>query len=119
MTHTNNLQPDPGSAVEHSKKPDLGRRGSVLHVDCIQCTAREIACDTCVVTVLLGPPSEMDLDADDQAALAALASSGLVPPLQLVRSVPSHDPGVEDGQVSEDGQFSDGWDEPADWDAGR
>jgi len=38
-----------------------------------------------VITVLLGPPNAaIDLDYDEQAALAALADSGLVPPLRLV-----------------------------------
>lgn len=56
-----------------------------LHVDCDSCRARGPTCADCVITVLLGPPSEaVDLDADEQAALAALADSGLVPPLRLV-----------------------------------
>jgi hypothetical protein len=62
-------------------------RGSdgTLHVDCGTCAARGPACDDCVVSVLLGPPGvSIDLDASDQAALAALADSGLVPPLRLI-----------------------------------
>lgn len=46
-----------------------------------------------MVTVLLGaPPEGVDLDADERAALAALADSGLVPPLRLV-------PGARRGQA--------------------
>lgn len=56
---------------------------SVL-VDCDTCLVRGLACHDCVVTVLLGPPPELSFDADEQAALAVLADSGLVPPLRLV-----------------------------------
>lgn len=67
-----------------------------VHVDCDDCVARGPACGDCVVTVLLGAPRHgVDLDADDQQALAELARVGLVPPLRLlpgarrVRSVQS------------------------------
>ena len=57
----------------------------VLHVDCDTCVARGIACSDCVVTVLLGTSGGVvDLDTDEQAALQALAGSGLVPPLRLI-----------------------------------
>jgi hypothetical protein len=57
-----------------------------LHVDCDTCIARGPACGDCVITVLLGTPTTgLDLDADERAALAALADSGLVPPLRLVQ----------------------------------
>lgn len=65
----------------------------VLHVDCDQCLARGPACGDCVITVLLGEPGrrldstdehKVDLDSDEQAALSALAESGLVPPLRLI-----------------------------------
>ncbi|MFC7620760.1 hypothetical protein [Microlunatus sp. GCM10028923] len=56
-----------------------------LHVDCGTCAARGPACDDCVISVLLGAPAEgVDLDADERAALAALAESGMVPPLRLI-----------------------------------
>ena len=56
-----------------------------LHVDCESCVARGPACGDCVITVLLGAPTTgLDLDADERAALAAMADSGLVPPLRLV-----------------------------------
>lgn len=57
---------------------------NVLHVDCDTCVARGPACGDCVITVLLAPPGRVDLEADEQAALAALADSGLVPPLRLI-----------------------------------
>lgn len=51
-------------------------------IDCDTCTARPSACSDCVVSVLLGPPGEI---ADDhREAVAALADSGLVPPLRLI-----------------------------------
>ena len=57
----------------------------VLHVDCDTCVARGAACSDCVVTVLLGASGGgVDLDPDEQAALKALAGSGLVPPLRLI-----------------------------------
>ena len=39
------------------------------------------------VTVLLGPPPELTIDDDEMAALDALATGGLVPPLRLVEPV--------------------------------
>jgi len=64
----------------------------VLHVDCGTCRARGPACADCVVSVLLGEPAEeLLLDDQEQAALAAMARSGLLPPLRLVRSEPPHD----------------------------
>ena len=57
----------------------------VLHVDCETCVAREAACSYCVVMMLLGTSGGVvDLDPDEQAALQALAGSGLVPPLRLI-----------------------------------
>lgn len=55
-------------------------------VDCDSCLVRSAAaCGDCVVTVLLGsPPAGIELRSDEQAALDALADSGLVPPLRLV-----------------------------------
>ena len=73
----------------------------VVHVDCDNCVARGPACGDCVITVLLGHPGDWHLDSDEQAALAALADSGLVPPLRLVpgaraaRAVPSPLPWTE------------------------
>ena len=69
-----------------------------MMIDCDACAVRGPACGACVVTVLLGaPPARgagsatdagpdpgFDLDGHEQAALAVLAGSGLVPPLRLV-----------------------------------
>ncbi|MCE1174679.1 MAG: hypothetical protein LWW77_08755 [Propionibacteriales bacterium] len=57
----------------------------ILHVDCATCRARGPACGDCVISVLLGPiGGEVELDDQEQAALAAMATSGLLPPLRLV-----------------------------------
>jgi hypothetical protein len=67
-------------------------------IDCDACAARGPACGDCVVTVLLGAPplrhahhedAGIDLDGREQAAIAVLAGSGLVPPLRLVVSSPA------------------------------
>ena len=56
----------------------------VLHVDCENCVARGDACGDCVISVLLGAPDRIDLDAAERSALSALADQGLVPPLRLI-----------------------------------
>ena len=68
-------------------------------IDCDTCAVRGPACGDCVVTVLLGSPplagpapdpvdeaagGPVELDRAEQAAIAVLAGSGLVPPLRLV-----------------------------------
>lgn len=61
----------------------------VLHIDCGSCAARGPACDDCMMTSLLGPTDgAADLNGDEQAALRALSSSGVLPPLRLVVAVP-------------------------------
>ena len=57
-------------------------------IDCGTCEVRGAACTDCVVSVLLGPPGAIELQAPEQTALAILADSGLVPPLRLVCSKP-------------------------------
>ena len=82
-------------------------------IDCDTCEVRDVACDDCVVSVLLGPtrlaPDDVTfagtlpagarapmgvyaLADDEQAALAVLADSGLVPPLRLVPPAPAPGP---------------------------
>lgn len=56
-------------------------------IDCDTCLVRGLHCHDCVVSVLLGPPPELEIDDDEQRALAVLADSGLVPPLRLVTPV--------------------------------
>ncbi|MCU0264307.1 MAG: hypothetical protein MUF09_11680 [Candidatus Nanopelagicales bacterium] len=51
-------------------------------IDCDGCQMRDLACDDCVVTFLLGPPGGLGLA--EQGALAVLADGGLVPPLRMV-----------------------------------
>jgi hypothetical protein len=54
-------------------------------IDCDGCVMRDLACDDCVVTVLLGaPPGVLDVDDGERQALDVLADSGLVPRLRLV-----------------------------------
>ena len=54
-------------------------------IDCGSCEMAEIACSDCVVSVLLGVPGvTAEVDDAHGAAIAVLASSGMVPPLQLV-----------------------------------
>lgn len=64
-----------------------------LDIDCDRCLVRGPACGDCVVTVLLGPPSELRLDVDERRALDVLAAGGLAPPLRLV--TPVEEPIVE------------------------
>jgi hypothetical protein len=72
--------------------PDLE---DVVLIDCDACTMRGPGCQDCVVTVVLGLSAEraktLRIDPDEQAALATLADSGLVPPLRLVHPVSSVD----------------------------
>ena len=85
-----------------------------MMIDCDSCTVRGAACTDCVVTFLTIPvrpsghgtspgapgsatgcaartgPSAgrpVDLDEAERAAIDVLASSGLVPPLRMVRAV--------------------------------
>jgi hypothetical protein len=53
-----------------------------ITIDCDGCRLRDLACDDCVVTFLMGPPT--DLGSAEQSALAVLADGGLVPPLRMV-----------------------------------
>lgn len=75
-------------------------------IECDRCAMRDIACDDCVVSVLLATPAVRaadgspavraadgspavpaaapDFDDAEQVALVALADGGLVPPLRLL-----------------------------------
>ncbi len=65
-------------------------------IDCDSCEVRGLACGDCVVTALLGaPPSGVELDEGECAALEALAGSGLVPPLRMVAPL---DPPTDGGR---------------------
>jgi len=63
-------------------------------IDCDTCQVRGPACRDCVVSVLLGPPAELELDDVERAAVEALAQGGLIPPLRLV-------PLVTEGELKE------------------
>jgi hypothetical protein len=57
-------------------------------IDCDRCEVRGIACDDCVVSVLLAAPPAEDRDGiewgeDESGALRALAQGGLVPPVRM------------------------------------
>jgi hypothetical protein len=61
-------------------------------IDCDSCAARDIHCGDCVVAVLLGPRGgTVELDSEEQQALTAFASGGLLPPLRLVPAHPASD----------------------------
>lgn len=68
---------------EHSDVHDTPRAdpGPVV-IDCDDCAVRGPACRDCVVSVLLGAPSE--LLEDERAALDVLADAGMAPRLRLV-----------------------------------
>ncbi|HWB66527.1 MAG TPA: hypothetical protein VG708_06845 [Mycobacteriales bacterium] len=51
-------------------------------IDCDRCQMRDVACDDCVVSVVLALPAS-PLRADEADALQALAEGGLVPPLRM------------------------------------
>ena len=54
-------------------------------IDCDACKVRDVACNDCVVTVLLGKSdASVDLDDAEHEAVGALAEQGLVPRLRLV-----------------------------------
>jgi hypothetical protein len=58
-------------------------------IDCATCVGRPTECGDCVISVVLGShEGTVDLDADEQTAVAVLAGSGLVPPLRLMPAGP-------------------------------
>ena len=53
-------------------------------IDCDRCEMRNVACDDCVVNVLLSSPAEqVSVGEETAVALRNLADGGLVPPLRL------------------------------------
>jgi hypothetical protein len=57
-------------------------------IDCDSCEVRNIACDDCVVSVLLAAPlavdsGDIEWGEDESGALRALAQGGLVPPVRM------------------------------------
>jgi len=57
-----------------------------IKIDCAQCLAPKSSCDDCIVGFLLGAEPVPTLNAQEQAALAVLARSQMVPPLRLVQA---------------------------------
>lgn len=55
-----------------------------LRIDCDSCVVRGPACGQCVVSVLCGPPDEIEFTPDEARAIVSLASFGLVPPLRMM-----------------------------------
>ena len=67
----------------------------MTRIDCDTCVVRGSACGDCVVTVLLGPPPELEFDAEESRALGVLAAEGLVPPLRLVQALDGPSPDIQ------------------------
>ncbi|TDV40411.1 hypothetical protein CLV71_123121 [Actinophytocola oryzae] len=53
-------------------------------IDCDSCVVRGLACEDCVVSVLLGVPEVVEIDPLEQRAIDALGRAGIVPRLWLV-----------------------------------
>ncbi|WP_234807260.1 hypothetical protein [Mycolicibacter senuensis] len=67
----------------HSERTEVPRADpEPVVIDCDDCAVRGPACRDCVVSVLLGVPTE--LLADERAALDVLAEAGMAPRLRLV-----------------------------------
>jgi hypothetical protein len=68
-------------------------------IDCDRCEMRDIACDDCVVTAVLGGLPSDELGAETTVALRVLADGGLVPPLRmrLPGRLHEHPPGAASG----------------------
>ena len=64
-------------------------------IDCDHCAVRGPACRDCVVSVLLGVPTE--LHEDERAALEVLAEAGMAPRLRLVPIRGDHRSGRRSG----------------------
>ena len=54
---------------------------SDMIIDCDSCVVRDIKCDDCVVSVLIGNPRSMG--SEESRVIDLLASRGLVPPLRF------------------------------------
>lgn len=70
--------------MEQISDHDHAHRGDPepVVIDCDDCAVRGPACRDCVVSVLLGVPTE--LLEDERAALDVLAEAGMAPRLRLV-----------------------------------
>jgi hypothetical protein len=66
---------------KHEREPEM-------IIDCDSCVVRGLACGDCVVSVLLGVPPTVEIDALERRAIDALGRAGIVPRLRL-------EPGIE------------------------
>jgi hypothetical protein len=73
-------------------------------IDCDRCEVRGVACDDCVVSVLLAAPparaaGDIEWDEEESGALRALAGGGLVPPVRM-RPGGSRSPAGDDEKLT-------------------
>jgi hypothetical protein len=66
-------------------RPTQGEEPGMI-IDCDSCVVRGLACEDCVVSVLLGVPESVEIDALEQRAIDALGRAGIVPRLRLERT---------------------------------
>jgi hypothetical protein len=64
--------------IESAQRPSV----EPLLIDCDTCEVRGVACDDCVISVVLGAPP-VAIDPVEARALDLLADGGLLPPLRL------------------------------------
>ncbi|HVU73513.1 MAG TPA: hypothetical protein VHE83_11185 [Mycobacteriales bacterium] len=72
-----------------------------MRIDCEGCRAKGPACGECVVSVMLGPPEDVELDGPTLVALANLADVGLVPRLRLIEGGHDRSAGRPDTGVAQ------------------
>lgn len=72
------------SVVSHNVARMRNDKGSELEmiIDCDSCVVRGLACGDCVVSVLLGVPPNVEIDALEQRAIDTLGRAGIVPRLR-------------------------------------
>jgi len=75
------------SVVSHNvrRMGPIADRETRMIIDCDSCVVRGLACEDCVVSVLLGVPENVEIDALEQRAIDALGRAGIVPRLRLER----------------------------------
>jgi hypothetical protein len=73
------------SVVSHNLRRMRSKQEKELGmvIDCDTCVVRGLACGDCVVSVLLGVPPNVEIDALEQHAIDALERAGIVPRLRL------------------------------------
>ena len=70
---------------------DMTKSSDETVIDCDSCQVAGLACQDCVVSVLLGVPDPsivpVPIEGEHARAMGVLADCGLVPPLRLQREV--------------------------------